>query len=240
MPRRRALIATLLTLPPAFALGAPEMQWVAGDLPPWSWRTPAGPQGYAHDLVMAMMQRLGRNGTVSYFPWARAVRLTEQGEAVGVFPLARTPDREARFRWLIPLSAVRYVFLTAAADGPVTLDALRQRPVGVLRGSPIVRNLRAQRFTRVVEAKDYSDLLRMLSQRVIHAIYAGGPMLDAAIEQYGYERAQFASHLSLGESTLYIAASLRLPDPEAALWLKAYAALEEDGTVARLRRRYLR
>lgn len=239
MFRRRLLLASSFALTvPAFAVSA-ELQWVAGDLPPWGWRTPSGAQGYAHDLVIAMARQLGRDGQVSYYPWARAVRMAELGDAVGVFPLARTPDREAKFRWLIPLTTVRYVFLTAATDRPPTLDELRQRPIGVLRGSPIIRNLRNERFTRVIEAKDYSDLLRMLSERTIHAIYAGGPMLDSAIEQYGYDRAQFSSHLTLGEAPLYLATSPRLPDQEAQQWLKAYAALEEDGTVARLRRRYL-
>lgn len=235
---RRTLITASLCLP--LAARARPLQWVAGDLPPWGWRTPAGPRGYAQELVTAMAQRLGRTGEVSYYPWARAVRLAEQGDAVGVFPLARTPDREARFRWLIPLMAVRYVFLTAAGDKALTLSDLRTRPVGVLRGSPIAQNLRAEGFTRITEAKDYSDLLRLLSERGIAAIYAGGPMLDAAIDQYGYDRARFDAAVSLGEATLYLAASLRLQEAEAELWLKAYAALEEDGTVARLRRRYLR
>lgn len=236
---RRTLLAATLPLAPVAAAGHSALQWVAGDLPPWGWRTPSGAQGYAHDLVTAMAQRLGRKVDVAYYPWARAVRLAEQGEAVGVFPLARTPDREAKFRWLIPLMAVRYVFLTLATDKPPTLDELRRRHIGLLRGSPIIQNLRAERFASVVEAKDYSDLLRMLSQRSIDAVYAGGPMLDAAIDQYGYDRAQFTGHVTLGEATLYLAASLRVADKEAELWLKAYAALEDDGTVARLRRRYL-
>lgn len=237
---RRALLVASLPLAPTATAGNSALQWVAGDLPPWGWRTPSGAQGYAHDLVTAMAQRLGRKVDVAYYPWARAVRLAEQGEAVGVFPLARTPDREAKFRWLIPLMPVRYIFLTPATDKPPTLDELRRHHVGVLRGSPIIQNLRAERFTSVVEAKDYNDLLRMLSQHTIDAIYAGGPMLDAAIDQYGYDRSQFSSHVTLGEATLYLAASLSAADRECELWRKAYAALEEDGTVARLRRRYLR
>ena len=85
-----------------------------------------------------------------------------------------------------------------------------------------------------------SDIQGAPGQRTIHAIYAGAPMLDAAIDQYGYERSQFATPATLGEAMLYIAASPRVAEKEADLWRKAYAALEEDGTVARLRRKYLR
>jgi polar amino acid transport system substrate-binding protein len=240
MLRRHSLIASVLPLAPAAIAQPGELEWVAGEMPPWSWTAAAGPQGYAYELVVAMAQRLGRPGKVTFYPWARAVRVTEQGEMLGVFPLARTPDREARFRWLVPLMHVRYVFLTLAAHKGATLEDLRRRRIGVLRGSPILQYLKNERFESHLEGKDYQDLLRMLSQGTIHAIYAGAPMLDAAIDQYGYERSQFATPATLGDATLYIAASPRVADKEAELWLKAYAALEEDGTVARLRRKYLR
>jgi polar amino acid transport system substrate-binding protein len=216
------------------------LEWVAGDLPPFSWMAPGGPQGYANDLALAMAERLGRPAKVSYFPWARAVKQAQEGDHFGVFPLARTADREAQFRWLVPLMTVRYAFGCLAETPAVGLEQLRHVPVGVLRGSPLALTLRAERFRRVIPGRDYKELLRMLSLGSIKAIYAGTPMLDAAIEQYGYRHEQFARQLVLGESTLYMAASLRLAEDEAQRWLKAYQQLEDDGTVTRLRKRYLR
>jgi polar amino acid transport system substrate-binding protein len=115
---------------------------------------------------------------------------------------------------------------------------LRTVRVGVLRGSPIVRNLRAESFTTIVEGKDYRDLLRMLVGGSLDAVYAGAPMMDAAMVEYGYTRQQFMTHHSLGEARLYVAASLGLAPEEAQLWRKAYQQLEDDGSVERLRRRY--
>jgi hypothetical protein len=110
--------------------------------------------------------------------------------------------------------------------------------VGVLRGSPIVRNLQAEHFTHIIEGKDYKDMLRMLVGGTLDVVYAGAPMLDAALSEYGYTHAQFTVHQSLGEAKLYMAASLGLPPEEAQLWQRAYQQLEEDGSVERLRRRY--
>jgi len=217
---------------------ATQLEWVAGDLPPFAWRSPTGTQGYAHELVLQMAQQIGRSTQVTYYPWARAVQLTERSNRIGVFPLARTPDREQRFQWLVPLMQVRYVLITPANGRQLSLAQLRTLRVGTLRGSPIARNLHAERFTTIVEGKDYKELLRMLVGGNLDAVYAGAPMLDAAMAEYGYPRQQFTAQQTLGEATLYIAASRDLAPEEGQAWQKAYQQLVDDGSVARLRRRY--
>lgn len=233
----------LLLVAPASLLGTaqagPQLEWVAGDLPPFAWSTPGGPRGFGHELVMAMAQRLGRPETVQYLPWARAVRMAEQGGHYGVFPLARTPDRETRFQWLAPLMTVRYGLYTLATESRLDLDQLRGMRVGVLRGSPIAANLRAEGFTTLIESKDYRDLLRQLRGHALDAVYAGTPMLESAMDQYAQPRMLFVLQTTLGEATLYLAASPNLDAAEAQRWVGAFRQLEEDGTVARIRRRYI-
>ncbi|MFG6487676.1 substrate-binding periplasmic protein [Roseateles sp. BYS78W] len=216
----------------------PPLEWVAGDLPPFAWRAPGGARGYAHDLMLLMARQLGRPAQVTYYPWARAVQLTERSDHVGIFPLARTPDREKRFQWLVPLMTTRYVLVTTATERRLVLSQLRLLRVGVLRGSPIVRNLQGEHFQTIIEGKDYKDLLRMLVGGTLDAVYAGASMIEAAMDEYGYARQRFTTHLALGEAKLYMAASLALAPEEARRWQKAYQQLEEDGSVERLRRRY--
>ncbi len=238
LARRTLLIAPLATLSPAWA--TTELQWVAGDLPPFAWDAPGGGRGFAHDLALAMAERLGRPARVVYVPWARAVRMAQQGPNYGVFPLARTPDREAGFQWLVPLMTVRYGLYTLATESRLSLAELRALRVGVLRGSPIIANLRSDGFTQIVEAKDYRDLLRLLRYRTLDVVYAGTPMLESAMDQYEQPRLLFALQATLGEATLYMAASLSLEASEAQRWVSAYRQLEKEGVVSRLRRRYIR
>lgn len=235
--RRRLLAAAALALPAAHA--APGMEWVAADLRPVAWSAPGGPQGYAHDLAVAMARQLGRPGRVSYVPWARAVHMVEQGGNYGVFPLVRTPEREVRFQWLVPLMVVRYGLYTLATRAPLSLDELRPLRVGLLRGSPIGAHLKAEGFQSLLSAKDYKDLLRLLREGTIDAIYASTFMLEAAMDALGQPRSDYALRATLGEGTLYMATSLSLDADEVRRWLAAYQALDENGTVAQLRRRYL-
>lgn len=235
---RRLLLAAWAM--PGLGRAATALEWVAADLPPFAWEAPGGPRGFAHDLAVAMSQRLGRPEQVTYVPWARAVRMVEQGPHYGVFPLARTPERELQFQWLVPLMTVRYGLYTLATEERLELTQLRESRVGVLRGSPLVATLRVEGFKTVIAAKDYRDLLRLLTTGALDAIYAGSPMLEAAMDAYGHPRTGFALQATLGEAPLYMAASLALDAAEAQRWVAAYRQLEDDGTVARLRRRYFR
>lgn len=222
------------------AAGAPELRWVAGDLPPFAWQAPDGPRGYAYELAVAMAKRQGRKPAVEFYPWARAVKMTAEGDSYGVFPLARTPDREALFRWLIPLVRVNYTFFArASSTEPNSFEQLRNAKVAVLRGSPIIRNLQAQQFRDIVEAKDYRDMLRLLNDGIIGAVYAGTPMLQAAMIEYGGRLSDYRAIATLGDAELYMAASLKLDQAEGERWIAAYRELERDGTVARLQRRFL-
>jgi len=218
---------------------------VAADLPPFIWQEDGRPKGYANDIIEAMSKKLGRRADISFYPWARAVKMTGDGPSYGVFPLARTPDREANFRWLVPLAKVKYVFLgrretAAKGAGPDLEDlaSLRTHRIGVLRGSPIIRNLKASQFQKIIEARSYKELLDLLLMDMLDAVYAGDVMIWASVEQSGHARSEFRSGTSLGEANLYPAASLQLDDEEQGHWMRAYDMILRDGTVSRLQKKY--
>ncbi|MDM4765073.1 transporter substrate-binding domain-containing protein [Pelomonas sp. SE-A7] len=215
------------------------LRWVGGDLPPFVWQGQNGPQGYAYELALTMAQKLGRKPLVEFFPWARAVKMAQEEADIGIFPLARTPDREDSFRWLIPLTRVHYSLFVQNGPEPLpSMEQLRTQRIVVLRGSPIIKNLQAAGFTQISEGKDYKDMLRRVQLGMATAAYAGAPMLQAAIEEFGFRAADFRVAASLGEAELYMATSLRLPSDEARLWQASYRELVQDGTVARLQRKY--
>jgi len=247
-PHRRtclitAILAACAASGPLLAQSSasPSFKWVAGDLPPFVWTNSNGPQGLAYELAVAMAQRMGRESDVSFYPWARAMRMVTEGQNVGIFPLARTPEREASFHWLAPLMRVKYVFFfrngDERAERPV--EQLRANRIGVLRGSLSAQSLQANRFIHIVETKDYRDLLRMLNEGMVHAIYAGAPMMRAAIMQHGFSTEDYRIGATLDEAELYMGASLAVPAAEVERWRAAYRELQQDGTVARLQKKYL-
>ena len=219
-----------------------NIEWLGGDLPPFIWKETDNPRGYGVELIAEMSTRLQRPVDINFLPWARAVATARDGSHYGVLPLARTPDREDHYRWLIKLAHVRYTFFYLrkgeGASFANDLDALRSKKVGVLRGSPIINNLQNERFSQIVTATTYNDLLRLLDIGAIDAAYAGYPMMTSAIRQSSFAENTFGAGTSLSSADLYIGTSLRVDADEADRWLKAYKTLQSDGTVARLRRKY--
>ncbi|MFZ6658515.1 substrate-binding periplasmic protein [Undibacterium sp. TJN19] len=221
------------------------VKWLTAELPPFIWLQHNKPQGYAYELIVAMSAQIGRPPDVTFYPWARAVKMTAEGNSYGVFPLARTPDRENSYKWLIPMIKVNYTFFgnrSALAKGVdiehANLEQLSHLRVGILRGSPIEMNLKAKNFRHIIYEKSYQDLIRMLSLGGIDAIYAGYPMLTSAIEEYGFRFEDFATGPSLGSAQLYLATSLDLRENEERAWRIAYESLQKDGTVAKLQKKY--
>ncbi len=243
------LLATLLFSPGAHATDADnkELQWLGGDLPPFIWEDNGTAQGYGAELINAMAEKLGRKPDIAFYPWARAVKTAQESSNYAVLPLLRSPDREANFKWLILLERVKYSFFARRTDNKgknampaflLSLDQLRDKRIGVLRGSPIIRRLQAENFTHIVEETSYTDLLRQLNLGGLDAVYAGYPMLSSVIRQSDYPAERFVAGTSLGDGDLYIGTSLTLDPGEADAWSKAYATLQRNGTVARLRNKY--
>jgi len=238
-----AAIATLLAWPLAsWAVEVPDserMHWVAGDLPPYAWSDSAGPSGLAYELVRVMGERMGRKVTVDFYPWARAVRIAQQGGSVGLFPLARTPERESDYRWLLPLGKVRQAFFGGPETDVEHIESLRAQRIGVLRGSFTGRALADKGFQSVVAAVDYEELLRMLDRHVIDAIYASDEMFNFTLRKRGGRAAAVRQGLSLGAVEIYMATATTCNEAEAQRWLQAYRDVVADGTLARLERKYL-
>lgn len=247
LERRRLLGATrlltlgMLPLTPAWASDEGEpLQWLAGDLPPFVWREQGQAKGYGVELLSALNRKLGRRDALTFYPWARAVEMAGAKQHYGIFPLVRSAEREARFKWLIPLGRVHDAFLTLAdASGrSPTLEEIRNTQVGILRGSPTLVQLKSKGFTRIYEATDYQELLRLLSRHLIDYVFASEPMLRSSIEGSPFPASDFRFVRTQTELTAYMAASPTVSDAEAEQWLQAYEALVKEGEVARLRARY--
>src|SRR5262245_46701217 len=72
---------------------------------------------------------------IESIPYARALREVAEGSNVCHPFVTRTPDREARYRWIAPTRRVVISVFTraGATDPPRSVDALKQREIAVQR-----------------------------------------------------------------------------------------------------------
>ncbi len=212
--------------------------WAASELPPYAWKDEQGVHGYAVELVELMAKRIGRDTSITFFPWARTLRMTEQGRSCGVFPLLRTPERESHFRWLMSAGKTRYVFYGKPQTPLEDKAAMRKARIGVLRGAPMKKQLQDEGFTQLVEANSYRDLVRMLENDSLTAIFGLEINLEGNLELYGAKANELRKGPYMGSDELFFAASPGLSDDEAEAWMQAWREVARDGLVAKLRRKY--
>lgn len=194
MRRRDLLLRTL----PLAALGAPAtvraappaiapFVLVCPEFPPYS--TEKGPQapGLLIELLQLLGQELGVELRPQFYPFARASLLAQRGPRTAIAPLARTPEREGQYRWLLPLFTQRYVLLARAERWPAlqALPSLRESRVVALRGSVSPPRLRALQYHHVSEESSYEHLLRRLDEGSADLVYGSQPLLVGALRSSG-------------------------------------------------------
>src|SRR5512145_1222837 len=95
---------------------------------------PAGP---ANEIAEATLKRAGFSGySITLYPWARAYDMAQQEPNVLIYLIARTPEREPRFKWVGEFIRVDY-FLYKLRDSKgvavSSLDQARGYSIGVMR-----------------------------------------------------------------------------------------------------------
>jgi polar amino acid transport system substrate-binding protein len=154
--RRRQLLAgswALGGLAPAHAGpgGVEPPRLVCGELPPLTSARALGGR------VGLLAGAAGHRQAAEVMPWQRAWREALLLGNTLMFPVARTPGREAQWHWLTPLTCEQAVLVVDRAlwprpTRPLAFADLRQHRVGVLRDCVLHDHLRSQGFTAIEPA----------------------------------------------------------------------------------------
>jgi len=105
--------------------------------------------------------------------------------------------------------------------------------IGVRDGSPMVRDLQGRGYTNLVIVKSSAENARALNEGKIDAWYAPVPEVAFNWMELSLPGAPTFG-LKLDSAPLYIAASKNIPGVDLDKWRAAYAAMERDGTLARI------
>ncbi len=237
-------LAAALVAAPAAA----ELRLLAAELPPYTFQVPPatvaeypGPgQGLVHEVVFEMARRVGHSGTIEYLPWFRAQEIALSQPDIGILALTRSPEREDRYRWIAKILTDDLVLVGGQGVDVSALDRVRDRPTGVLLRSGAEALLREQGFTRLEPAPEEWLNAKKLKGRRIDAWLAPRLMVIHAMKEVRGDLATLGIGQIVRSSEIWFAASKTLPDAEAARWAEAFAAMQADGTLERIERKYRR
>ena len=235
-----AVCVLLLALPLAgSAASQAPVRLVVGELPPFAMENGEFAPGSLVEITQELAKRLGLATPVEFFPWQRALKMTEGMSRVVVLPLTRTPEREPRYRWLTRLYRQDFVFV--ARHGTLDLrniQALKSRRIAVLRGSPHKEVLAAEHFTAVFECTTVRECMRMVQTGLADATYGGEVIHRSAANLSGNAVSDFDYSAPFRSGEIWLAGSLDFSDADIAQWQAAIQAMRNDGSCARILRKY--
>ena len=142
--------------------------WILTALePPFSQRNERGQlEDYLIELVAGILADANIGQPILAAPWERLISEAQQKANVVIFPLARTPEREDQFHWVLPLTANVYGVLGKKSPShPISniADLTTVSPIGVFENDFRHKLLLAENVQNVASYKDYdlavSDLI---------------------------------------------------------------------------------
>jgi polar amino acid transport system substrate-binding protein len=195
--------------------------------------------GPATEIVEQTLKRAGLTDfRIDLYPWARAQDLASREPFVLIYLIARTPERENRYRWVGEVKRSRYHLFGLAdrADLRLTqLDDARAWTIGVVRDD--VRQLALQRrgFTRLaVSAQPAENFRKLLNRQVDMVVLSEGEARTLCAETKpactGLTRLLLLEDVA---AELYMAFSITTPEDMAARARTAFESLRADGTLQR-------
>lgn len=188
-------------------------------------------------------QTLSLAGVTDYhmalYPWARSYDMARLEANVLIYPIIRSPEREALFHWVGKLDQVTPMFYKMRERRDVTVHSLqdaRNYTVGVVRNDARQEYLESRAFKRMVVSATNVDNLRKLVSGQVALL----PMPEREAREQcrvlniAYEDLESVYTLDELSNGLYVALSLSTPVETVQRITSAFAQLKDNGTVARV------
>lgn len=236
----KKLIATSIVLAAALtgAAGAAPLRIATTDLPPLAVEQSREHPGALVEVVHELLRRAEMKGKVDFVPWKRALFMAGHFPQTAVFPLTRSPERERDFQWLVHLYHERFVFVTdTARSGAPDPAQLKGRRIAILRGSAQVKGLCEMGYARLVETASVAEGLRFVHNGMADAVF-GDEDITTGVMRRVFPGVEFSFSAPLRTTTTWLGGSADIPAADAARLQQAMRTMLEDGTYARIMRKY--
>lgn len=232
------VLAALLMATSQPARAQPPAMYVY-DVAPLFYRDHGVPRGVLYEMMLDLRSRIGHVGPVIPVPLRRElVLLNDTPGSVGT--LARSPLLENRYRWLCKLWEDRIMLVASEATdvGIATVEEARTLRMGVVMGSPSEELARALGFTRLEPAVSSAANAGKLARGRIDVWMVAQSIAEHEQRQLGSAALRLRLGVVLQPVHVYLAGGRGMDGASAAKWEKACAAMQKDGTHARILQQY--
>ncbi|MFK3973565.1 ABC transporter substrate-binding protein [Pseudomonas sp. NPDC087358] len=172
-------------------------------------------------------------------PWARAYSLALEQPNVLIYPIVRTPQREALFRWVGQLARVSiylYKFRTADDVQASVFDEAKHYTVGVVRDDARANYLAAQGFSKLVVSATNEQNFKLFQLRQVQMIPLPEHDAIAFCAKAGIPFTELEAVMPLNELDIgiYMAYSLATPESIVVQTVQAFKEVESAGGLKKM------
>lgn len=203
--KQLALLLCLVSMP----VVADKINFIGIDSPPYSYLQGDQPSGLNVEWIDQVRQQLPYRSDVYVYPLKRAMYEVKGNNSSVLFGLARTPEREADFRWVAPMYDVEIGHVTISK--PRQLGHKYRAKYCVHSGSPMEKLLAEQGEQDVIALLTDERCLAMLEQGMISVWFTAFNVAKYLAQQH-----QVAELLKFGKKvksvSLYVAVAKDYPE----------------------------
>ncbi|GLK90843.1 substrate-binding periplasmic protein [Pseudomonas turukhanskensis] len=196
--------------------------------------------GLVGDAALEAIKRAGYQAVIKSEPWLRAQKNAREGRNILLIPLSRTPAREEQYTWIATILPLPRAFFTFTEPVQTFEQArLRYQRIGVGIGTAQEEILRSQGFRadQIYSLQLGEKPIRLLELNRIDAWFTTVPE-----GQYDWARSNSKALLrgpEMATTEMYLACSKACDEKLVTALRRSVAALRADGSIARIRARYL-
>jgi len=240
--KRRLVLGAAAALggwPLAHADDLPALRIVTAHLPPLVVENGGAKPGALQELVTELCRRVGRAPVLEFLPWKRAIMVAGMTPRTAIFPLTRTPEREAQFRWLAPLFEENYVFLARHGNrfDVNQPEKMKDQRITLIRGAAHVTLLRELGYNTIVEARSIDEVHRYLIHGMADAAFGELAIVRNSLRSRG-ELDHFDISEPVRKTAAWLAGSPDFSEADAAVYQRAMKEMVADGTQLAILKRY--
>lgn len=152
---------------------AQEVKIVTENYPPYNYEENGKVKGVSTEIVRAVLKEMGLNIKITVYPWARTYRLALEEPNTLIYSIARTPEREHKFKWVGIIAPADQVLLSLKERTDIklnNLDDTRKYKIGTVRDDVIEHHLLSNGFKvgkNIDRCNNYnSNIKKLLRKRI--------------------------------------------------------------------------
>jgi polar amino acid transport system substrate-binding protein len=235
------LVLTLIALIAGQSAWCEELTILTEDLPPLNYVDNGILVGPSVEIVKEIIKRIGSEGQVQVYPWARAYKMALEEKNVVLFGMTFTEVRKDKFKWVGPLAIKRDILVGKKNSGikiKTLEDAKRVQRIGTLRDDTRGRMLERLGFTNLEPVSDEKLNAQKLSIDRIDLWAYKIPGFRTVCDLAGVDHTGFEEVYHLREIELMIAFSKKTSDETVQRWKDAFDKMTLDGTIIQIQRKW--